>query len=299
MIGQTLNEISEQLEQASYLTEPDITMAIHLSNALEKPLLIEGPAGVGKTEVAKVVATLLKTELIRLQCYEGIDVHQALYTWNYQHQLMYLRMQEQNHDESNIDESDLFNEKFLLQRPVLKSILSRKKSVLLIDEIDRSDEEFESFLLEVLSDWQVSIPELGTIKAKSKPMVILTSNNTRELSDALRRRCMYLYIDYPSFEKERAILSTKVPELDNKLVEQICRFMELLRQKRLQKLPGVAESLDWARALAQLYIKKLDREVVSSSLGLILKDWRDKREVEMSLSDLLEKTGVQSKLEEG
>lgn len=297
MIGQTLEEIAAQLEGASYLTEPDITMAIHLSNTLEKPLLIEGPAGVGKTEVAKVVALLLDTDLIRLQCYEGIDVNQALYTWNYQHQLMFLKMQEQNHSNGSITESDLYHERFLLQRPVLKAILSHEKSVLLIDEIDRSDEEFESFLLEVLSDWQVSIPELGTLKANSKPMVILTSNNTRELSDALRRRCMYLYIDYPTYEKELAIVRAKVPEIDEKLLLQICRFMEELRKKRLQKLPGVAESLDWAKALAQLYIKDLDREVVASSLGLILKDWRDKRDVEMSLSDLLEKTGVQSKLD--
>jgi len=296
MIGKTLAEIELQLKEACYLTEPDITMAIHLSNTLQKPLLIEGPAGVGKTEVAKVLATLLETELIRLQCYEGIDASQALYAWNYQHQLMHLKMQESRSSGNSIKESDLYNERFLLKRPVLKAILADQKQVLLIDEIDRSDEEFESFLLEVLSDWQISIPELGTLKARSKPMVILTSNSTRDLSDALRRRCMYLYIDYPSYDKELAIVKSKVPGIHKKLVKQICRFMEMLRQERLQKAPGVAETLDWARALAQLHIEDLDRDLVANSLGLVLKDWRDKRDIELSLSELLEKTGVQSKM---
>ena len=297
MQERNLTIIEEQLKKESYLSEPDITMAIYLAQSLEKPLLIEGPAGVGKTEVAKVMAKLLHTELIRLQCYEGIDASQALYEWNYQQQLMYLKLQEIQQNANVISEADLYAQRFLLKRPILKSILSEKKSVLLIDEIDRADEEFESFLLEVLSDWQISIPEYGTLSAVTKPMVILTSNSTRELSDALRRRCMYLYIDYPSYEKELAIVKAKVPGIQEKLVDQICRFMESVRQQRLQKLPGVAETLDWAMALAQLNIDHLDRDTVAASLGLVLKDWKDKREVELSLSELLEKTGVKSKLE--
>lgn len=272
-------------------------MAIHLASVLEKPLLIEGPAGVGKTEVAKVLAQVHETELIRLQCYDGIDASQALYEWNYQHQLMFLKMQEARNEPSGDLESTLYSNKFLLQRPILRSILSEKKVVLLIDEVDRSDEEFESFLLEVLSDWQISIPESGTIQAITKPYVVLTSNGTRPLSDALRRRCMYLYIDYPDIDKERSIVASKVPGLDKVIIEQICQFMKLLREKRLRKLPGIAETLDWARALASMHINELDKGLVESSLGLVLKDWRDQREVQLSLSELLEKTGVKSKLD--
>ena len=272
-------------------------MAIHLASELEKPLLSEGPAGVGKTEVAKVLAQVHDTELIRLQCYDGIDASQALYEWNYQYQLMFLKMQEARNEPSGDLESTLYSNKFLLQRPILRSILSEKKVVLLIDEVDRSDEEFESFLLEVLSDWQISIPESGTIKAITKPYVVLTSNGTRPLSDALRRRCMYLYIDYPDIDKERSIVASKVPGLDQVIIEQICQFMKLLREKRLRKLPGIAETLDWARALASMHIHELDRDLVESSLGLVLKDWRDQREVQLSLSELLEKTGVKSKLD--
>ena len=296
MIGTSPQEINEQLREASYFSDPDITMAIYIATALEKPLLIEGPAGVGKTEIAKVMAKILNTELIRLQCYEGIDVSQALYQWNYQHQLLFLKMVEQQQD-NEVKEADLFDHRFLMHRPVLRAIMSDEKSVLLIDEVDRSDEEFESFLLEVLSDWQISIPEIGTIKAKSKPLVILTSNSTRDLSDALRRRCMYLYVDYPTLEKEIAIVKAKVPGIHHKLVEQICKFMEVLREQRLQKLPGVAESLDWAKALVNLHVEDLDPQLIESSLGLILKDWRDKRDIQMSLSELLEKTGVRSKMD--
>ncbi len=291
-----LKEIDERLTAMSYMTEPDITMAIYLAMHLEKPLLIEGPAGVGKTEVAKVVAELIQTEVIRLQCYDGIDAQQAIYEWNYQHQLMYLKLLELKQAPDKAREDSLYDERFLLQRPLLKAIMSKHRSVLLIDEIDRADEAFESFLLEILSDWQVSIPEIGTISAKSIPVVILTSNATRELSDALRRRCMYLYINYPSFEKELAILRAKVPEVETQLLRQVCHFMESLRSKPLHKHPGVAETLDWARALAQLHYKDLDREGVASSLGLILKDWKDKREIEMSLSELLQEAKVKSKI---
>jgi MoxR-like ATPase len=272
-------------------------MALFLSIRLKKPLLIEGPAGVGKTEIAKVLAHLVPADLIRLQCYDGIDANQALYEWNYQHQLMYLKMQEIRGADGLQDlESHLYDERFLLQRPILRSILSVEPTVLLIDEIDRADEAFESFLLEVLSDWQVSVPEIGTLKAKSQPIVVLTSNATRELSEALRRRCMFLYMDYPSFEKEVAIVQNKVPDLQGKLVIKICRFMEQLRVKRLRKLPGVAETLDWARALAELHVKVLDKELIESTLGLVLKDWKDQRDVQLSLSELLEKTNVQSKV---
>ncbi len=296
MEERNLESVAADLRKQNYLTEADITMAIYLALQMEKPLLIEGPAGVGKTEVAKVSAKMLDTALIRLQCYEGIDVSQAIYEWNYQQQLMYLKIREHQGSPENISEENLYVHKFLLQRPILKAILSEEKSVLLIDEIDRADEEFESFLLEVLSDWQISIPEMGTVVAVTRPMVILTSNSTRELSDALRRRCMYLYIDYPSYEKELEIIRTKVPGLHERLLEQICHFMETLREKRLQKSPGISETLDWARALAQFHINELDQEIVASSLGMILKDWRDKREVELSLSELLEQTGVKSKL---
>ena len=209
-----LQELEERLQGEAYVTERAISMALFLALRLEKPLLIEGPAGVGKTEIAKVLAKLLNTELIRLQCYDGIEASQALFEWNYQHQLMYLKMQEIRGGEiSNDLESELYDQRFLLKRPILRSILTDQRVVLLIDEIDRADEAFESFLLEVLSDWQVSIPELGTISAVTKPAVILTTNATRELSEALRRRCMFLYIDYPAFDKEVAIVKAKIPDL--------------------------------------------------------------------------------------
>lgn len=291
----SLEDLEDRLGRETYVSERSISMAIFLALQLQKPLLIEGPAGVGKTEIAKVLAKLTNTELIRLQCYDGIEVSQALYEWNYQHQLMYLKMQEVKGETSDI-ESQIYDERFLLKRPILHSILSEKAVVLLIDEIDRADEAFESFLLEVLSDWQVTVPELGTLHATTKPMVVLTTNATRELSEALRRRCMFLYIDYPSFEKEVAIVSAKTPGLGEKIVQQICRFMEEVRTERLRKKPGVAETLDWARALAELHAAELDRDLVASTLGLFLKDWKDQREVELSLTELLEKTGVQSKL---
>jgi MoxR-like ATPase len=293
----SLHELEDRLRGEAYVTERAISMALFLALRLQKPLLIEGPAGVGKTEIAKVLSGVLHTELIRLQCYDGIESTQALFEWNYQHQLMYLKLQEIRSGEiSNDLESELYDQRFLLKRPILRSILADRKVVLLIDEIDRADEAFESFLLEVLSDWQVSIPELGTLIAVNKPAVIMTTNATRELSEALRRRCIFLFIDYPAFDKEVAIVKAKIPELHDRLINQICRFMEQLRLERLRKLPGVAETLDWARALAVLHIHDLDRDLVESTLGLILKDWKDQRDIQMSLSELLEKTGVQSKM---
>lgn len=291
-----LKQIGSKLRKQSYITDKSVEMSLYLSMQLEKPILIEGPAGVGKTEIAKVLASVLETDLIRLQCYEGLDASHALYEWNYQHQLLYLKMHDNViHSDKKLEEH-IFSDKFLLKRPILDAISREKPPVLLIDEIDRADEEFESFLLEVLSDWQISIPEIGTIKAKSKPVIILTSNRTRELSEALRRRCLYLWIDFPDFEKELTILKTKVPGLDIKLGEQICAFMEELRHLKLEKTPGIAETLDWAQALASMHLTHLDKQVVEDTLGVILKDWQDIRHTQDSLSELFEKTGVISRI---
>ncbi len=290
----TLDKVEQLLSQQSYMADRSIAISIFLAMSLEKPLLVEGPAGVGKTEIAKVMAQALGRELIRLQCYEGLDAGHALYEWNYQHQLLYLKMQERGDD--TLAEEDLFSDRFLLKRPILQAISQDAPSVLLIDEVDRADEEFESFLLEVLSDWQVTIPEIGAIKATTKPYVVLTGNRTRELSEALRRRCLYLWIDYPSFEKEIAILQSKVPDLDRQLGLEICSFMRELRQMKLEKTPGVAETLDWARALSVLHLSHLDKSVVEDTLGVILKDWQDIRHTTDSLSELLEKTGVTSRI---
>ena len=295
----TLDTIAARLAEHSYISDEAIAMSLFLSAKLGKPLLIEGPAGVGKTEIAKVLARALETELIRLQCYEGLDANHALYEWNYQHQLLHLRMLEargfDNQDGKEV-EKELFSDRFLLRRPVLEAISSPTPVVLLIDEIDRADEEFESFLLEVLSDWQVTIPEIGTIKAQSRPHVILTGNRSRELSEALRRRCLYLWIGYPNFEKEYSILKAKAPDLDAQIGEQICLFMQELRQMKLEKTPGVAETLDWAQALAALNLDHLDHKLVEDTLGVVLKDWQDIRTVTDSLSELLDKTGVVSKI---
>jgi len=273
-------------------------MSVFLSVSLEKPLLVEGPAGVGKTEIAKVMAGAFQTDLIRLQCYEGLDASHSLYEWNYQKQLLHLKMAESEDQSITDKEKAIFSDDFLLKRPLLQAI-SRKDQppVLLIDEIDRADEEFESFLLEILSDWQISIPEMGTIKAKQIPHVVITSNRTRELSDALRRRCLYLWIDYPDLEKELAIVMSRNPEINQQLARQITSFMQEVRKLRLDKVPGTAETLDWARALAALHIDHLNTEVVSQTLGLVIKDWQDTRHLQDSLSELLQKVGVTSKLD--
>lgn len=296
MKSEELSQIKKMLQQQGYIDDGAIAMSIFLAMKLEKPLLVEGPAGVGKTEIAKVMAEAMKTELIRLQCYEGLDSTHALYEWNYQHQLLYLKMQETKGATSKDLEETIFSDKFLLKRPVLNAITHPDKTVLLIDEIDRADEEFESFLLEVLSDWQVSIPEIGTIRATSKPQIILTGNRTRELSEALRRRCLYLWIDYPTFEKELAIVQSKVPEIDQKLGVQICNFMKELREMKLEKTPGISETIDWARALASMHLKHLDKQIVEDTLGVVLKDWQDMRHTQDSLSELLERTGVGSRI---
>ncbi|HSI77317.1 MAG TPA: MoxR family ATPase [Lunatimonas sp.] len=293
-----LSDVKKMLVEHGYITDDGVCMSVFLAMHLDKPLLIEGPAGVGKTEIAKVMARALQTDLIRLQCYEGLDATHALYEWNYQRQILHLKMVE--HTGQTVDEKEktIYSEDFLMKRPLMQAITHHCKPVLLIDEVDRSDEEFESFLLEVLSDWQISVPEIGTIRATHIPQVILTGNRARELSEGLRRRCLYLYIDYPDFDKEWMIVKSKVPEIDNKLGEEICRFMQTLRTLKLEKSPGIAETLDWAMALATLHIDYLDKGIIEQTLGVIVKDWRDTREVQISLSELMVKAGIKSKIED-
>ena len=291
-----IDAVEELLEAQSYIADRETVMAIFLAMQFHKPLLVEGPAGVGKTEIAKVLSRALDTPLIRLQCYEGLDAASALYEWNYQRQLLYLKLEERGSKTAAEKEADIFSEDFLLKRPLLDAITRDNSPVLLIDELDRADEAFESFLLELLSDWQITIPEMGPVIAQHIPQVIITGNRTRELSDAVRRRCFYLWIDYPSFEKEKAIILRKVPSIDAQLADQICRFMTVVREQKLEKLPGIAETLDWARALVALHQKHLDAEVVRETLGIVFKDWDDIRVMKDSLKDLLEKVGVQSRL---
>jgi len=264
------------MERHGYIAEPSIATAVFLATTLRKPLLVEGEAGVGKTEIAKVLARMLGTELVRLQCYEGLDVNTALYEWNYQRQLLRLRMAEQNGRNPEDLEDLIFGREYLLERPLLRAITRTEgPPVLLIDEVDRADDGFEAFLLEVLSDFQVTIPELGTIRAEHPPYVVLTSNRTREIGDALRRRCLYLYIEHPSLEKEVRIIRWHVPAVSEQLSVQIGRFMHALRERRLSKTPGAAETIDWARALVSLHRDRLDRETLEETLGCILKDPHD------------------------
>jgi MoxR-like ATPase len=270
-----IRKIQSMMESAEYVTDAPVATSVHLALQLKKPLLIEGHAGVGKTEVAKVMARVLGTNLIRLQCYEGLDAATALYEWNYQKQLLHIKLSETSTKSVGDREHEIFSEDFLLRRPLLQAISQQQAPVLLIDEIDRADEEFEAFMLEIFSEWQVTIPEIGTIKATDPPHVILTSNRTRELSDALRRRCLYLWIDYPPFDKELRIVERKIPGINARLATEIARFMESLRRVRLAKVPGVAESLDWAQALAGLHADHLDEEIVTETLGCILKDADD------------------------
>ena len=279
-----IQKIQELMETADYVTDPAIATSIHLAMALRKPLLIEGPAGVGKTEVAKVMSRVLAARLIRLQCYEGLDAAQALYEWNYPKQILHIRLEESTSHTMEQREAAIFSEPFLIRRPLLQAISADGTApVLLIDEIDRADEEFEAFLLEVLSDFQVTIPEIGTIKATEPPYVILTSNRNRELSDALRRRCLYLWLDFPGFEKEVRIVTRKVPGIDARLAREIARFMESLRTVRLGKVPGVAETLDWAQALTALHADHLDPDLVVETLGCVLKDPDDIKRVRREL----------------
>jgi len=283
----TQEAVRAGLRGAKYITNERVETAIFLALALEKPLLIEGPAGSGKTEVAKVIAEMLGTELIRLQCYEGLDEARALYEWNYQKQL--LRMQADEAQGLRWEEvsEHIFSADYLLERPLLKAITSPRRVVLLIDEIDKADEEFEAFLLELLSDFQVSIPELGTIRALDHPIVVLTSNRARELSEALRRRCLHLFIDFPGIEQERRIIELKVPNLDARLATEAARFVGAVRKLGLRKPPSIAETLDWTRALLHLGIKELDTEAIRAALGVLLKHEDDRAKVESRASTLV------------
>jgi len=274
-VREEIRKIQSLMESAEYVTDAPVATSVYLAQSLRKPLLIEGHAGVGKTEVAKVMARMLDTNLIRLQCYEGLDASAALYEWNYQKQLLHIKLDEGAHKPVDQEEHEIFSDRFLLKRPLLQAITQEQSPVLLVDEVDRADEEFEAFMLEVFSDWQVTIPEIGTIKATHPPHVILTSNRTRELSDALRRRCLYLWIDYPAYDKEIAIVQRKVPGIDARLAREVARFMESLRKVRLAKVPGVAETLDWATALSNLHADHLDETVVNETLGCVLKDADD------------------------
>ena len=273
-------QLLEQLDREAYVADPAIATSLHLALELRKPLLIEGHAGVGKTEIAKVLARVLDTDLIRLQCYEGLDASSALYEWNYARQILHIRMQERDAAGAQVEEAKIFSEPFLLKRPLLQAIAHQGRApVLLVDEIDRSDEEFEAFLLEVLSDFQVTVPELGTIRASERPHVILTSNRSRELSDALRRRCLYLFIDHPPFEKELSIVRRKVPGASEELATQIVGLVQKLRRARLSKMPGVSETLDWASALVVLHAPRLTPEIVAETLGCVVKDEADLRKI--------------------
>ena len=270
----SIESIQSTLGDHQYVADRGLATSLFLALKMQRPLFLEGEAGVGKTEIAKVLAQMLDTRLIRLQCYEGLDVHSAVYEWNYTRQILQIRLMEAGgKTESNIQE-EIFSNAYLIKRPLLQSLeadVSGKPPVLLIDEIDRADEEFEAFLLEMLSDFQISIPEIGTIKAEIPPHVIVTSNRTREVHDALKRRCLYHWVEYPSYEKELAIVQVKVPELSADLAQQVVAFLHELREADLYKLPGVAETLDWSRALNALSKTSLDHETITDTLGTLLK----------------------------
>jgi MoxR-like ATPase len=277
--GRELAALQEQLARAGYIAEAPLAAALLLMQDLGRPLLLEGDAGVGKTEVAKVLADIRHTRLIRLQCYEGLDAHAAMYEWNYQRQLLAIKLLEEDERGIAAKEQDIFCERYLLKRPLLEAISTDTTAVLLIDEIDRADEAFEAFLLELLSDFQLSIPELGTVRAKSRPLVVITSNGTRELSDALRRRCLYQYIDYPDYDKELAIVRIRAPEVAAQLARQIVAFVQAVRRMDLKKKPGIAETLDWTAALLRLEIATIEAggaERIMESLSTLIKT-RDDR----------------------
>lgn len=269
----SIETIMEQLESNRYIADQLLATVIYLSYHMNKPIFLEGEPGVGKTEVAIVLAQIFKSRLIRLQCYEGLDANSALYEWNYPKQLLRIKMDE--HSDKTPEEIGhvIYSEPYLLKRPLLEAILSSKNDhpVLLIDELDRADEEFEAFLLEILSDFQVSIPEIGTVKATHKPLVVITSNRTRDIHDALKRRCLYHWIDYPDLEKEKQIIRTRIPRIEESLVVQVAGFMQTIRREDLMKKPGISETLDWAEALLKLNQGVLDQQIVEQTLGCILK----------------------------
>jgi MoxR-like ATPase len=272
-------DLQRRLQEAGYVAEPALAAALLLMLDLGRPLLLEGDAGVGKTEIAKALATVRETRLIRLQCYEGLDVHSAMYEWNYQRQLLAIKLLEGDDRPAADKEQDIFSERYLLKRPLLEAITCAEAPVLLIDEVDRADEAFEAYLLELLSDFQMSIPELGTIRALTRPTVVITSNGTRELSDALRRRCLYQYIDYPSFAKELAIVAIRVPQAAGELGRQVVEFVQSVRRMDLRKKPGIAETLDWTAALLRMGISSLDddgAERILDTLSALVKTREDR-----------------------
>jgi MoxR-like ATPase len=298
---QSVDEVISGLGTQKYLCDKHVATVVYLGTSLQKPLLVEGPAGVGKTELAKVLADFLGMELIRLQCYEGLDEAKALYEWEYAKQLLYTQilkdkigeilkgaqtLQEAVDHVANQD-GVFFSDRFLLPRPLLRALLSEKPVVLLIDEIDKSDAEFEAFLLEVLSDFQITVPEIGTLKAKHIPLVVLTSNNSREMSDALKRRCLHLYLDFPGPEREKEIIQLKVPGVGDKLAEEVVRLLHRLRKLDLKKTPSISETLDWVRALTLLNIKELDNELVQETLSTLMKYEADIRKAHQELKAFL------------
>jgi len=290
----SVESVRQAMESENYIADDPIATTVFLALRMKKPILIEGEPGSGKTEVAKVLARMLDTELIRLQCYEGLDANMALYEWDYPRQMLRIRMEEAGESSKEEIESAIFSERYLLKRPLLKAITHEgdRPAVLLIDEVDRGDDEFEGFLLEVLSDFQVTIPEIGTIKARNHPVVCLTSNESREIGDALKRRCLYVYIPHPTFEKEYKIIRAKVPDVPEKLARQICSFMQEARSLTLMKKPGIAETLDWAAALLSLSEDELNLQAVQRTLGSIIKHKDDFKKVnEEKLATILTEIG--------
>ena len=277
----TIDDLYRALQEQQYICDRRLATTIFLALGMEKPLLLEGEAGVGKTEVAKVLAQALGRRLIRLQCYEGLDVSTAIYEWNFTKQILSIKLAEARHSLENL--KNIFDEEYLIQRPLLEAIRSETQGrpvVLLIDELDRSDEEFEAFLLEVLSDYQITVPEIGTLVARSKPVVVITSNRTRELHDAIKRRCLYYWIPYPSLEKEYAIITTKIPEIGQELALKVCSLMQEIRRLDFFNRPGIAETLDWVRSLILLHRDHLDAETIEETLGCLFKVQEDQEKVE-------------------
>lgn len=274
---ESIEQVVDDLAAAQYIADRALATVLFLANRLEKPIFLEGEPGVGKTEVAIVMSRLFDTELIRLQCYEGLDASTSLYEWNYPKQLLHIRLEEQGAREKEKIEQIIYSPKFLIKRPLLEAILrsEERAPVLLIDEIDRSDEEFEAFLLEILSDFQITIPEIGTMKAKKKPIVVVTSNRTRDVHDALKRRCLYHWIEYPSFEKEYNIIMTRIPGIEARFAEQMTRFIQKIRTVDFLKKPGISETLDWVQALMTMHREHLDEEVVLETVGCFLKYQED------------------------
>jgi MoxR-like ATPase len=286
----TIEAVEMAMRSHNYICDRSLATVVFLSLKLEKPILLEGEAGVGKTEVAKVLAALLGARLIRLQCYEGLDAHTALYEWNFPRQMLHIKIAEATEETRREElEREIFSPDYLIKRPLLEAIQSgeHERVVLLIDEIDRSDEEFEAFLLEILSDFQISIPEIGTLRASCPPVVVLTSNRTRDIHDALKRRCLFHWIDYPTFEKEYEIVRTKVPGIHDELARQVCQFIKRMREQDFFKRPGVAETLDWSRALLYLGRSRLDVPTVHETLGCVLKYKEDLDKADADLFDTI------------